>query len=322
MGDSGNLNGILQTNVKRREGKLMQSSSIKTSRKSSTHTKKENIFDIINYIILFLIVYITFYPFWKIFVSSLSDPNLVLLNQIKWIPKGFTLDNYKIVFSNNNVLLAYWNTILYTVTGTAVSIVLTITTAYPLSRKNFFGKNVYMKLIIFAMLFSGGLIPTFLVVKSLGFYNKIWAIIIPGAISIWNLIITRTFFMNLPDSLEESATIDGANDIQILFQIYLPLSMPIIATMTLFYAVGHWNSYFAPLIYLNDKRKYPMQIFLRNILISSEMGQYQMQMEDTAVISTSIKYTVIMVTTLPILIVYPFIQKYFVKGVMVGAIKG
>ena len=170
------------------------------------------------------------------------------------------------------------------------------------------------------MLFSGGLIPTFLVVKSLGFYNKIWSIIIPGAINIWNLIVTRTFFMGLPDSLEESATIDGANDIQVLFRIYLPLSMPIIATMTLFYAVGHWNNYFGPLIYLNDKRKYPLQIFLRNILISS-FSQYQMQ-DDIAVISTSIKYTVIIVTTVPILLVYPFIQKYFVKGVMVGAIKG
>ena len=267
-------------------------------------------------------MYITFYPFWKIFVSSLSDPNLVLLNKIKWIPKGFTLSNYKIVFSNNNVLLAYWNTILYTVTGTAISVILTITTAYPLSRKNFYGKNVYMKLIIFAMLFSGGLIPSFLVVKSLGFYNKIWAIIIPGAINIWNLIVTRTFFMSLPDSLEESAIIDGANDIQVLFQIYLPVSMPIIATMTLFYAVGQWNNYFKPLIYLNNKRQYPMQIFLRSILISSDISQYQMQADDTVVISTSIKYTVIMITTLPILAVYPFLQKYFVKGVMVGAIKG
>ena len=291
-------------------------------RSSSVHMRKENIFDILNYIILFFVVYITFYPFWKIFISSLSDPNLVLLNKIKWIPRGFTLSNYKIVFSNNNVILAYWNTILYTITGTAVSIILTITTAYPLSRKDFWGKKVYMKLIIFAMLFSGGLMPTFLVVKSLGFYNKIWAIIIPGAISIWNLIITRTFFMSLPDSLEESATIDGANDIQILFKIYLPLSMPIIATMSLFYAVGHWNNYFGPLIYLNDKRQYPLQIFLRNILIAADISQYQMQLEDTAVISTSIKYTVIMITTLPILMVYPFLQKYFVKGIMVGAIKG
>lgn len=254
-------------------------------------------------------------------MHSRIDQNAVLLNKVKWIPVGFTLGNYKVVFSNNNVLLSYWNTILYTTTGTAVSLILTITMAYPLSRKHFFGRNIYMKFIIFAMLFSGGLIPTFLVVKSLGFYNKIWAIIIPGAINIWNLIVTRTFFMNLPDSLEESATIDGANDIQVLFQIYLPLSMPIIATMTLFYAVGHWNNYFGPLIYLNDKRKYPLQIFLRNILISTDISQYQMQ-EDIAVVSTSIKYTVIIVTTVPILLVYPFIQKYFVKGIMVGAIKG
>lgn len=291
---------------------------------SSIHIKKENVFDAFNYIILFLVVYITFYPFWKMLVSSLSDPNAVLLDKVKWIPVDFSLDNYRIVFFNNNILLAGWNTVLYTVTGTAISIILTITTAYPLSRKNFYGKNVYMKLIIFAMLFSGGLIPTFLVVKSLGFYNKIWAIIIPGAISIWNLIVTRTFFVNLPDSLEESATIDGANDIQVLLKIYLPLSMPIIATMTLFYAVGHWNNYFGPLIYLNDKRQYPLQIFLRSILIasSSEMSQYQMQAEDTAVVSTSIKYTVIMVTTIPILVVYPFLQKYFVKGIMIGAIKG
>lgn len=291
------------------------------SSKKISRIKKMTLFDIVNYIILFLVVYITFYPFWKIFVSSLSDQNAVLLNKVKWIPVGFTLGNYKVVFSNNNVLLSYWNTILYTTTGTAVSLILTITMAYPLSRKHFFGRNIYMKFIIFAMLFSGGLIPTFLVVKSLGFYNKIWAIIIPGAINIWNLIVTRTFFMNLPDSLEESATIDGANDIQVLFQIYLPLSMPIIATMTLFYAVGHWNNYFGPLIYLNDKRKYPLQIFLRNILISTDISQYQMQ-EDIAVVSTSIKYTVIIVTTVPILLVYPFIQKYFVKGIMVGAIKG
>ncbi|MEA4824775.1 MAG: carbohydrate ABC transporter permease [Clostridiaceae bacterium] len=287
-------------------------------------TAGEIVFNIFNTIFLGIVVYITLAPFWSIFISSISDPQLVIRNEVGWYPKGLTLLNYRVIFSNDEVFVAYWNTIVYTTLGTVINILFTFTMAYPLSRRTFYGRGIYMKLVTFTMLFSGGLIPTFLVVNGLGMYNTIWAIVIPGAITTWNLIITITFFMALPSSLEESAMIDGANDIQVFVRIYIPLSMPIFATMTLFYAVGHWNDFFGPLIYLNDKKYYPLTIFLRSIISAAEVKQYEMSgaMDTGSLISVGIKYATIIATTLPIICVYPFLQKYFVKGVMIGSIKG
>lgn len=282
-------------------------------------------FDIVNDLFMLLVIIITAYPFVYAFSCSFSDPFLVMQNKIKLIPHQLTLANYKFVFSNNGILIAYFNTILYTVVGTALSVILTTSMAYPLSRQGFVGKNFFMFVVSFTMLFSGGLIPSYLVIQKLHMVNTIWAVTLPGCIGAWNVIITRTFFQALPAGLEEAAIIDGCNDIQVFLKIVLPVSMPVIAVNALFSAVGYWNMFFAPLIYLNEKSKYPLQIFLRSILIEGNMTQYlqnQVANDQAPVVAQSIKYTSIIVTTLPIICVYPFLQKYFVKGVMIGAIKG
>jgi putative aldouronate transport system permease protein len=194
--------------------------------------------------------------------------------------------------------------------------------AYALSRKRFTGRAFIMKVVTFTMLFNGGIIPTYLIIRGMGMIDTIWAIVLSGAVSAWNLIVTRTFFDGMPDSLEESGIIEGCNDIQVFYYIFLPLSLPITATMILFYAVGQWNSFFVPLLYLNDKKKFPLMIFLRNLLIQGDVTQYEGMGNEVSVVQQGIKYAIIVVTTLPIVLVYPFLQKYFVKGVMIGSIKG
>nr|WP_242973535.1 carbohydrate ABC transporter permease [Pseudoclostridium thermosuccinogenes] len=244
---------------------------------------------------------------------------------VKLRPVGINFKSYSIVLKDPYIGTAYLNTILYTTFGTFINILFSTLCAYPLSRKNFFGKRIFTVMIVFTMFFSGGLIPTYLTVQKLGMLDTIWALVLPGAINTYNMIIIRTFFQDIPAELHESAYIDGANDIKIFAKIILPLSKPIIATMTLFYAVGHWNSFFSALIYLNEREKYPLQIVLRNMVVSGELTSQSNQMgaaADFLAIDTTIKYAVIIVATLPILVVYPFVQKYFVKGVMIGSLKG
>ena len=289
-------------------------------------TRKISAFDLINTIFMSLTVFITLFPFVFMAASSLSDPLFVMQNKIFLWPKGFTLFNYDMVFHDSKVWIAYWNTIKYVSIGTAISVVITMMTAYPLSKKQFIARNFFMFAFTFTLLFSGGIVPTYMVVRLLGLTNSMWAVILIPALSIFLLIMAKTFLQSIPDSMEESAYIDGANDIQIFLKVVIPLSMPIIATITLFYAVNQWNAFFIPLIYLNDTNKYPLQIYLRDLLVRGVM------MEDSSsrgtastagmVVSASVRYTVIMVSTLPILALYPFLQKYFVKGVMIGAIKG
>jgi putative aldouronate transport system permease protein len=285
-------------------------------------TEPFSAFVAVNYLLMLVVLFVTLYPFLFVLSSSLSDPLEVMQGNVFLFPKGFTFFNYVYIFQQQNILLAYRNTILYTAVGTAINIFFTLLTAFPLSRRRFPGRGLFMKLILFTMLFSGGLIPTYLTVKTLGMVNKIWALVIPGAISAYYLIICRTFLQDIPESLEESALIDGANDVQVFFSIFIPLSKAIIATLALFYAVGHWNSFFAPLIYLNDKAKYPLQIILRGLLVSGEMNSANNAETAHNVVVQSIRYTAIIVATLPIVFVYPFVQKYFVKGVMIGSIKG
>lgn len=283
------------------------------------------IFDSFNYLFMVLIMFITLYPFYYILIVSISDGKAIMNGLVKFWPIGLNLKSYEIIFQDPMIITSYINTIIYTLVGTLINLLFTILCAYPLSRKNFSGRRFFTKMIIITMLVSGGLIPTYLVVDSLGLVNKIWALVLPGAISTWNMIVMRTFFEGIPDSILESAYIDGANEMGTLIKIVLPLSMPIIATMLLFYAVGHWNSFFSALIYLNEKKKYPIQIILRNIVISGDMSQQTNQMGasvDFLAIDTNIKYAVIMVATLPILLIYPFVQKHFVKGVMIGSLKG
>ena len=236
---------------------------------------------------------------------------------------GFTLDAYKAVLDNPMISTGYRNTIFYVVAGTALNLFMTALGAYALSRRNVYFKDFFMFAIVFTMVFHGGLIPTYLVVGNLGLLNTPWALIVPGAISTFNLIIMRTAFQQVPISLEESARMDGANDFTILFRVIIPLSMPVIAVMILWYTVGHWNSYFSELIYLRDRELYPLQLILREILVNNNTDSMMTGAStlDKIDVGETIKYATIIVSTLPILILYPFLQKYFVKGVMIGAIK-
>ena len=283
----------------------------------------DRIFYIIDYIFVALVAIVALYPFIFIFSASVSNSAALGRGEIWLFPKGFNTDAYEIVLEEKAVWSSYGNTIWYVVVGTTMNMVLTTFTAYPLSRKNFSGRNKVMMFIAFTMFFSGGLVPSYLLVKKLGLIDTRWAIVIPAGISTWNLIIMRTFFESIPQSLHEAATIDGCSELRIMTRIFLPLSLPVLSVMVLFYAVDHWNSYFSALVYLNDQKLYPLQMHLRKILIQynqNEMLQELTQGRD--VVGQSVRYATIIVSTVPILLIYPFLQRYFVKGVMVGAIKG
>ncbi len=285
-------------------------------------------YEVINVIVLLLISFIMLYPFYYCIIASLSDNASVLAGKIGFWPIGINIKSYKLVFGYKAVFHAYGNTILYTGLGTAISLTLTVLGAYPLSRKDFYGRGVLTVFFAFTMFFSGGLIPTFLVVNALGLYNTMWAVVIPSAINTMNMIIMRTFFQGIPDALEEAAVVDGATEMQTLLRIILPLSLPSIMTIGLFYAVGQWNSWFSAMIYLQDSSKYPLQLVLRQIVLQNQVNEIigtvagSLTEDATQMVSENIKYTVIIVAVFPILCVYPFVQKYFVKGVMVGSIKG
>lgn len=277
--------------------------------------------------LLALVLLAVLYPLLFVLSASISDPAKVVGGEVWLWPKELTFRGYEKVFQNNDILQGYANTILYTVIGTCVNVVMTILAAYPLSRKDLVGRGLVTALFVFTMFFSGGLIPTYLLVKKLGMVNTMWALIIPNAVAVWNIIIMRTFFQqSIPTEVQESAQIDGCSNAQILLRIVLPLSLPILAVMTLFYSVAHWNSFFSALIYLTDRSKYPLQLILREILIQSNMKDMVQTSEESLAKSImeaeSIKYAVVIVANLPILLLYPFLQRYFVKGLVIGAVKG
>ena len=286
------------------------------------------VFEVFNILFMICLSIVMLYPFIFVLSASLSGNAYVSAGQVTLLPKGFNVNAYKAVLGYKVVWQGYRNTILYTVVGTAVNLIITMLGAYPLSRPDFYGKNIFTFFIAVTMIFSGGLIPNFLVVRGLGLYDSMWALILPGALSTMNMIIMRTFFQGIPDALEEPATIDGCSDLQILVKIILPLSIPSIMTIGMFYAVSHWNSWFGAMIYLRDSEKYPLQLVLRQIVLQNQVNDLLANnvgttIEDsTNLIAETIKYAVIMVAVIPILCVYPFIQKYFVKGTMVGSIKG
>lgn len=284
----------------------------------------ERVFGGFNALLMVILCFITLYPFLYVLFASFSDPASVAQHRgLLFMPLGFTLDAYKAVLDNPMISTGYRNTIFYVVAGTALNLFMTALGAYALSRRNVYFKDIFMFAIVFTMVFHGGLIPTYLIVGNLGLLNTPWALIIPGAISTFNLIIMRTAFQQVPISLEESARMDGANDFTILFRVIIPLSMPVIAVMILWYTVGHWNSYFSALIYLRDRELYPLQLILREILVNNNTDSMMTGAStlDKLDVGETIKYATIIVSTLPILILYPFLQKYFVKGVMIGAIK-
>lgn len=285
----------------------------------------ERIFDASNVIIMILLMVVSFYPILHVLCASFSEPDQLMRHTGPLIhPLGFTLKGYSLVFQNPNILLGYKNTMIYLVLGTTVNIFMTSLGAYVFSRKRvMFGRPMFF-IVAFTMYFGGGLIPSYILVKNLGMINSIWSMILPGAISTYNLIVMRTSFMAIPDSLEESARIDGANDFVILFRIILPLSKAVIAVMILFYAVGYWNSWFNAMLYLKDSKLYPLQLVLRAILIDNDKNSVSQGMISPVqqdLYKSLIQYCTIIVGTVPIFFVYPFLQKYFTKGVMIGSIK-
>jgi len=288
------------------------------------HLSSDKLFLAINIVLVAFICFIIIYPIYYMFIVSISDGNAVLRGEVNLLPKGINLKAYKAVLTYQYVPVSYRNTLVYTTIGVLISVFMTALCAYPLSRKHFFGKNVFMGFIIFTMIFDAGMISNYMVINEYNLMNTIWSIVLPGAINVWYIIIMRTFFADIPEEIFESAYIDGANDLTILGKIVLPLSKAVISTMLLFYAVGLWNNWISPLLYLNDRDKFPMQLILRNIVIGSDaaLTKSMSASSDMAIMGLNIKYAVIFITILPILAVYPFVQRYFVKGVMVGSVKG
>jgi putative aldouronate transport system permease protein len=285
-------------------------------------SRGEQIFNVFNIFLLSLLLLACLYPFWYVICASFSKSSLFMAHSgMLFKPVGFSTKAYEKVFENSMLWRGYANTIFYVVAGTAINIIMTVLGSYFLSRKDVPGKKAVMVFIIFTMYFSGGMIPGFLNIQDLGLYNTRWALLLPPAISTFNLIIMRTAMMSIDASLEESARLDGANHFTILFRLMMPLTRATVAVLVLYYGVAHWNSWFPAMLYLEDKAKEPLQIVLRQILIINDMSDMAVG-EDTEMISETIKHATILVSTLPILCLYPFLQKYFTKGMMVGALKG
>lgn len=283
------------------------------------------LFDLLLHGLLLAVLVVTIYPFLHVLAVSVSDSHAVLEKRVSFYPIGFDWTAYQAVFDNPFLWNAYGNTLKYTVVGTSVNLILTTMMAYALSRRTLYGRSFFTVLVVFTMFFNGGIIPDYLVVRELGLINTMWAVILPVAVSTWNLIIMRTAFQEFPPELEEAAIVDGCNPLQVLYRIVVPLSLPILLTIMLFYAVWHWNSYFLPLVYLNEKVKYPLQILLQQILISDDTSFAEAGSSidpSKLIISDSVKYATIIVAIAPIVMLYPFIQKYFVKGAMMGSVKG
>ena len=290
-------------------------------------TAASRAFDISNYVFLAVLSLVCLYPMWHVLVGSFSDPVQLTKHYGPLIkPLGFSLDGYKVVLHNPNVAIGYGNTLFYVIVGTLSRMFATLIGAYVLSRKGFMFRKIMTFIMVFTMYFGGGMIPTFIIVKAVGLYDTRGAIIIPTLIATWNMIIMKTALQNVPDSLEESARLDGANDLVVLFRIILPVTKATVAVICLYYAVAEWNSWFNAMIYLRDNTKKPLQIFLREILLQNSQNSGNQNVQADADVSALfleelIKYCTIIVATVPILLVYPFVQKYFVTGVMMGSIK-
>jgi ABC-type sugar transport system, permease component len=285
--------------------------------------------DVIVHVTMIVVVLVTLYPVLYVFSASLSSAAANDRGIVTIFPREFTVEAYKMIWKAKTVPFSFLNSVLYTSVGTALNLLLTGALAYALSRKNLALRKFYTAIIIFSMYFSGGMIPSFLLIKNIHLYNTMWALILPGLIGTTNLIIMRTFFQSIPKELEESANLDGANDFVIFFKIIIPLSKAAICTIGLYYAVGHWNAWFNAMIYLKDTAKYPLQMILRQIVIQTSALQEAAQSGDLSAINeigvvnvTAVKFATLTVSILPMLMIYPFIQKYFIKGVMIGSLKG
>jgi len=290
--------------------------------------RSDRIFSIANVVAVTLLGMIVLYPLIYILSASVSAPEAVGSGQVILLPKGFTLDGYQRVFREKNVLIGYRNTIFITIVGTLINLVMTLPCAYALSKRELPGNGFVMGLMVFTMYFSGGMVPTFILVKNIGLYNSMAVLVVLGAVSVYNLIICRTFFAGIPKEMEEAAYIDGCSMFHTFVKIVLPLSKALMGVMVLYYGIAHWNSYFNALIYILDDTKKPLQLFLRRILIveahnhsMNAMGSGD-SMQDAEYLRQLVKYSIIVVASLPVLIIYPFLQKYFEKGVLIGSVKG
>lgn len=288
--------------------------------------KRVKLFDVVVYGLALFFLVIVMYPLILILSCSFSDPSMVASGQVLLLPKGFSLEGYKMIFKDKNLMTGYANTIFYTVVGTIINLMVTMPAGYVLSKKNVVGNKLFMTMFMITMYFSGGMIPTFLLVKGMGLYNSRLVLLILGAFSTYNCIVCRSFFAAMPKELEESAMIDGCAPLRVFVQIVLPLSKALLGVMVLYFAVGHWNSYFSAMIYLKDDAKQPLQVFLKRLLLMAqeaakldESGGYAGSLADMVDL---IRYSMIVVSSLPLLIVYPFLQKYFDKGVLIGSVKG
>ncbi len=295
--------------------------------KKKTISRENRIFYICNNVLLLLAFVIVAAPLVNVLVSSVSSPSALIRGQVTFWPIGFNLDAYKQIFQSRMLLIGYRNSIIYTVVGTTINIIMTVLAAYPLSVKDFVGRKALTGLFVFTMIFTAPLIPTYINIEQLGLVNTIWAMVLPGAISVYNLIIARTFFQNtIPDEMLEAARLDGADDVCIMTRLVLPLSKSILAVLVLYYAVAHWNTYFDAYIYLSSEEKFTLQVVLRNIMSTAaalqEMADATVDQSNRAAMIEVLKYAVIVFGSLPVIALYPAVQKHFVKGVMIGSLKG
>lgn len=281
------------------------------------------LFRVFNVIALLVIVFVTFYPFLNMVAQSFSSEGNITSGKVNLIPLGFNLETYKVVMADLMFWTNYKNTVIYTVVATAISIVLTTFFAYAISKRRLKGRNLFIGIAVFTMFFNGGIIPNYVLITSLGMKNTLWAIVLPNAISVFNLLIMKSFFENMPEELEEAAAIDGLNTYGILLRIVLPLSKAVLATMILFYAVVNWNSWFSAFLYLDKKELFPVTIFLRNLIAgaTSEGTSFGGSAENLTQIASNVKAVAMVLSVVPILCIYPFVQKYFVTGVMLGSVK-
>lgn len=284
-------------------------------------------FDTIVFILMFLFLLICLYPLYFILIASISDPNLVSTGQVLFYPRGITFNGYERIFNYRKIWSGYRNTLIYTTLGTTINVIITVFAGYALSRKTLVGRQFFLIMFVFTMFFNGGMIPTYMVVSRLGLINTIWAMVLPNAMQVWNLMIARSFFEStIPEDLRSAAFIDGAGNLRFFFQIALPLSKAIVSVMVLFYAISHWNAFFNAFIYLESDALYPLQVILRDILISNQPDPTMIDDIATLLekqkVAEMLKYGLIVVASLPVLALYPFVQRYFVTGVMVGSIKG
>ena len=292
------------------------------------YSPAEKVFDAFNVILMIALIFVTLYPLYYVIMASISDPKLLLghTGPLAFLLGKPTLDGYRLALSNPNILTGFANTMINLAIGTVLNMVLTIFAAFVLTRPHFYLRNAMMKFMIFTMFFQGGLIPLFFVVKNMGIYDTRWADFVPYLVSTYNVIIMRSFFTSLPPALEEAAIIDGASEWQILRHVVLPLSKPVLAVIGLYYAVGHWNSWFPSMVFIRNTKLYTLQYVLRGILITNSnsisSGDNVLSVMEVSFTSELVKYCTIVISTVPIMLVYPFLTKYFEKGVMIGAVKG